>query len=398
MMEEDAECRVVLPSGEPIALVPAAGQPGESALALRLRIGASLRVDPECVVLVAGVKVLEGTWLVSDVLQEFGGGDLTVLIAENYMDASDPQHVAEYASEIYRKLVKEDSAGKLATSAPEALMRATPGCCAPAGSSAPETSLDSSSDMVMPTSLHTLDLELELQTPPKRSRGEQVDQTCRCALMDWLVEEHHKLQLRMETLFLAGQLVDRFLLRRRVASKDLRLVGAAGLLIASKFEDIFPPEIRDLVCITNQEYTVDDIKLMEVIMLSVLQFSIAGQTAAHFMERYGRASRCNEVECRLVRYILELALVDKLSVQYSPSHLASAAVLQVNRFSGRLPVWPAAMVNYSGQTEEVLQPCVRELQKLVREARHSRFQGVCGKLTKDAPLLELVRTIEAAVA
>merc|ERR1719416_330928 len=172
------------------------------------------------------------------------------MVSEDIMDTDDPQHVAEYASEIYRKLLHQDRIGGLLSAPSSPMDLATPDAghaASPPGASAPGVA------SVAPTRTP------ELLTPPKRLRGDLVDRTSRCVLMDWLVEEHQGLQLRAETLFLAVRLIDRFLLRRRVATRDLRLVGAAGLLIAAKFEEIYPPEIRDLVYITNNEYSVDDL-------------------------------------------------------------------------------------------------------------------------------------------
>lgn len=404
--DERPSSNLVTLSGEPLELKPPAGEPGERVRDLRERLAKALAMDPERLLLVAGSRMLQNGTEVAEVLRESQEAPLTVLISEDLMDTDDPQHVAEYASEIYRRLLAQDrTSGRLAglpapaaaasgEASPEATSATAMQLSTPEAAAQASSPLGPDSRALGPSGASGV-RAAELLTPPKRLRGELVDRTSRCVLMDWLVEEHQGLQLRAETLFLAVRLIDRFLLRRRVATRDLRLVGAAGLLIAAKFEEIYPPEIRDLVYITNNEYSVDDLKRMEVLILSVLEFSIAGETAAHFMDRYLRANQCQELEGRLVGYLLELTLVDEAAIQRSPSVLAAAAVLLVNRLSGRLPAWPAVMVNYTEQTEEALQPAAGELLRLLREARTGAFTRVRNKLLKDEPLLTFVKTIEA---
>jgi cyclin B len=92
----------------------------------------------------------------------------------------------------------------------------------------------------------------------------------RAILVDWLVEVHMKYKLRLETLFLTVNLIDRSLDQRQTMRQKLQLVGVAAMLIASKFEEINPPEISDFVYITDNAYTKEDILQMEVVILTDL--------------------------------------------------------------------------------------------------------------------------------
>lgn len=77
----------------------------------------------------------------------------------------------------------------------------------------------------------------------------QINERMRSILVDWLVEVHLKFKLVPETLYLTVNLIDRFLERQpNVSRPKLQLVGVTCLLIASKYEEIYPPELRDLVC------------------------------------------------------------------------------------------------------------------------------------------------------
>ena len=41
-------------------------------------------------------------------------------------------------------------------------------------------------------------------------------------------------------------------------------MGAAAMLIASKYEEIYPPLLKDFVYITDNQYTADQILDMEI--------------------------------------------------------------------------------------------------------------------------------------
>lgn len=43
----------------------------------------------------------------------------------------------------------------------------------------------------------------------------------------------------------------------------MQLVGVASMLIASKYEEIYAPEVRDFVYITDKAYSKEDILKME---------------------------------------------------------------------------------------------------------------------------------------
>ena len=67
----------------------------------------------------------------------------------------------------------------------------------------------------------------------------------RSILVDWLVEVHMKFRLVPETLYLCVNIIDRYLERAFCERTKLQLAGITALLIACKYEEIYPPEVRD---------------------------------------------------------------------------------------------------------------------------------------------------------
>ena len=83
----------------------------------------------------------------------------------------------------------------------------------------------------------------------------EINDKMRAILVDWLIEVHSKFKLQKETLFLTINIIDRFLEKTIVSKSKLQLVGVTALLIASKYEEIYPPEVKDFVYITDRAYS-----------------------------------------------------------------------------------------------------------------------------------------------
>ena len=89
----------------------------------------------------------------------------------------------------------------------------------------------------------------------------------RSILIDWLVEVHLKFKLVPESLYLTVNLIDRYLEREQVHRSRLQLVGVTAMLIACKYEEIYPPIVKDFVYITDNAYTKEEILEQERKML-----------------------------------------------------------------------------------------------------------------------------------
>jgi G2/mitotic-specific cyclin-B, other len=108
----------------------------------------------------------------------------------------------------------------------------------------------------------------------------------RLILVGWLIEVHLKFKLLPETLFLAINLIDRYCERAQVMRQNFQLVGVTAMLIASKYEEIYSPEIRDFIYICDKAYTKEQILFQEREILRVLDFDITAPSIYRFLERF----------------------------------------------------------------------------------------------------------------
>ncbi|KAJ6668786.1 hypothetical protein lerEdw1_012270 [Lerista edwardsae] len=131
--------------------------------------------------------------------------------------------------------------------------------------------------------------EMEVKCKPKvgyMKRQPDITNNMRAILVDWLVEVGEEYKLQNETLHLAVNYIDRFLSSMSVLRGKLQLVGTAAMLLASKFEEIYPPEVAEFVYITDDTYTKKQVLRMEHLVLKVLSFDLAAPTINQFLSQY----------------------------------------------------------------------------------------------------------------
>lgn len=139
----------------------------------------------------------------------------------------------------------------------------------------------------------------------------------RAILIDWLIDVHLKFKLVAETMFLTINLIDRYLEKQQINRKQLQLVGVTCLFISTKYEEIYPPDLRDFVYVTDKAYTKQQILEMEGRVLSALNFNITINSSYLFLERYTKLINPTKKCYYMARYLLELALVEYGMLKYS---------------------------------------------------------------------------------
>lgn len=84
----------------------------------------------------------------------------------------------------------------------------------------------------------------------------EVTEKMRAYLVDWLTELHLKFKLWEETLYVAIGVIDKFLaVEVDFKKKELQCLGITAMHIAGKYEEIYPPELRQLLKVTNNAVT-----------------------------------------------------------------------------------------------------------------------------------------------
>ncbi|GMH52116.1 hypothetical protein TL16_g01159, partial [Triparma laevis f. inornata] len=153
-----------------------------------------------------------------------------------------------------------------------------------------------------------------------------INSKMRAILIDWLIEVHMKFKLVPETLYLCVNIIDRYCETKTVPRAKLQLVGVTAFLIACKYEEIYPPEVRDCVYITDNAYTRQEVLDMEQDMLETLQFHITVPTAYPFLVRYLSIIRAGSLIKIASNYYTERTLQEHDMLKFPPSLVSCASV------------------------------------------------------------------------
>ena len=156
-----------------------------------------------------------------------------------------------------------------------------------------------------------------------------------------------------------------------------QLIGIGALLIASKYEEYYAPEIRDFIKVSNDLYTKNQILKIESLILCSLKFDILFTSANKFLDYFYQLSQHSNSSTfkkdtnykriyYLAEFILEITLMDVSVMSYKQSLRACASLFiarkllkDENDYGNN--IWDYNLRFKSGYTEKDLKACVREM-------------------------------------
>lgn len=233
-----------------------------------------------------------------------------------------------------------------------------------------------------------------------------IPQEYRGILIDWLVEVAEEYRLSSNVLHLAVNYVDRSLNHMSVRKSRLQLLGCVCLLLAAKFSVIRPPKVRDLIYISDNTYTDEELIDMEVNVLKALNYRLMVPTSLSFLRRFLLASNTHcvptkecfknvpyskyardlmvqshqdaysphmksmnhKVKC-MSMYIVELSLQYYSCLNFKRSEMAAAAILYTRIRLHIKPIWNETLVQTTGYQPNQLAAATKAIVKIQAHAR-----------------------------
>ncbi|XP_051725608.1 G2/mitotic-specific cyclin-B1-like isoform X2 [Ctenopharyngodon idella] len=215
-------------------------------------------------------------------------------------------------------------------------------------------------------------LEVTMAIKPHYLEGQEVSGAMRAVAIDWLMQVQREFKLRQETFFMSVGIIDRFLQNNPVPKKYFQLVCVTAMLIASKYEEIYPPTVGDFAFVTDGAYTCGDVRRMERIVLKRLNYSLGRPGPVHFLQRACKVGQASPRDRELAMFLLELGALDYELIHVPPSLMAAAAFAASLRILGSGD-WSVSLQHYTGYDEETLAPVmqavVRTLQTVTEEGK-----------------------------
>ena len=201
-------------------------------------------------------------------------------------------------------------------------------------------------------------------------------------LVDWLVDVSVKFKLIPQTLFSAVNLLDRYLEKSQVARQKLQLIGVSCLMVVSKFEEIYPPSVRDYVSVCDQAYSQEEILDTEADILQVLQFDLAMTPSFIFYKEITSTLGLSVKSERFGSYLLETALLEASSLRFSNRELACGATFLVNKIFKCKKTWEKDLsIRMAGINESKVKSCAKELYKILTAIGTSELTAVKRKFS-----------------
>ncbi|KAG9103740.1 G2/mitotic-specific cyclin [Ceratobasidium sp. 370] len=225
--------------------------------------------------------------------------------------------------------------------------------------------------------------ELEIRSMPSSTymnSQHELDWSMRGILMDWLIQVHARFKLLPETLFLASNIIDRFLSLRIVSLIKLQLVGITALFVASKYEEIMAPSVAHFLQVSDSEYTEQEILQAEKYVLRTLGWDLSYPNPMSWLRRASKADSYDVQTRTLAKFFIEIGVVEHRLLKYTPSMLAAAA-LWLSRLMMEKDEWDANLEHYSGYPERKLIPCANVMlnyiiqPKMVHESIWKKYSG-----------------------
>ncbi|KAI0303727.1 cyclin-like protein [Multifurca ochricompacta] len=163
-----------------------------------------------------------------------------------------------------------------------------------------------------------------MPTPNYMDAQNEITWGMRQTLVDWLLQVHLRYHMLPETLWIAVNIVDRFLSHRTVSLVKLQLVG-----------EILAPSAEEFVFMTENGYTKEEILKGERIVLQTLEFNISHYCSPYsWMRKISHADDYDIQTRTLSKFLAEVTLLDHRFLRVKPSMVAAVGMYTARRMLG----------------------------------------------------------------
>lgn len=147
-------------------------------------------------------------------------------------------------------------------------------------------------------------------------------------------------------------------------------MGVTALLISTKYEEIYPPELKDLLTVSENKFTKKEVLQMELEILKTLEFDLTSPSAYRFLERFRRLSSLIGNDDKIfffAQYLQEIALLDASLLKYKASELAAASLILAAKSIKKISIWNKEMEKATDLKDEDLSVVVEDVKGFILE-------------------------------
>ena len=206
----------------------------------------------------------------------------------------------------------------------------------------------------------------------------------RAVLVDWLIHVHYNFELLENTLFLTINLIDRILeATKNIKIENFQLLGITCLFIASKYEEIYPPELHDFLYVCGEKYKTKDVLFYEMNILEKLNFDILCVNPFVFLDRYYLLYEVDNKETYyMAQMFIELCYFSLELMKYGPDLLAHSMLFLAMKMKNKKLGYSNNFKLYSNFSETDVINVIKSFSNFCKEFREDRFPSILKKYNK----------------
>jgi len=178
-------------------------------------------------------------------------------------------------------------------------------------------------------------------------------------------------------------IIDAYLSNCIIERKNLKLLGMAALIIASKGNEVNYPSLQSFISFSHYAYTLEELKDMEIKVIQELDYDILAPTADEFCSINAEYFKFTEIQKYFGEYFLDKSLLGYNLLKYKQIPIAFACCYIVIKFFNL----NGAHLNVDDTNQEInskeVKDCTKDLLSLVENLRGSFFVATKNKYMSD---------------
>ena len=218
----------------------------------------------------------------------------------------------------------------------------------------------------------------------------EVKDKNRADIVEWMVSAQQKHLLENETLFLSINIMDRYLEKESIPVFRAPLIGVVSMLIASKYEEIYPPSLNDFLNLCSSPFTHSEVRRTELVILNSLKYDISIPTVFQFLQRFRKLTNSLSNEFNLALYICEIQMLISGMAKYPPSLIAVGGIYLAKKAIKKVCDINHMLLEGIEHTKEEIEICAKEELKNMMDKNSVLLSNIRRKYSKEKNVVSIV--------
>ena len=151
-------------------------------------------------------------------------------------------------------------------------------------------------------------------------------------------------------------------------------------MVVGKFEEIYPPALKDYVKVCDGTYAGTEIIAMESDLLIALDFDIAVPITFVLLQFFAAFLEIDERAFNFCHYLLESCLLDMGSLKFSPVELAAGSLFLTLKLMRKVP-WGAAEERVTQMGHARVKQIAKEVFLIMQRQEGSELTAIKSKFS-----------------